>query len=703
MKNRYWIIIVGLFVLISCRRLEDVSWQTQNVVPIAKSSLTISQLLSEEDSSLTVGDDNVLTFVHQEFLDTLRPLDSLVNLEVAPFDRTVTINSLALGTQGSNQSITLGDILTGAGLDNTLRNGAQLPGALINFALAGTGGIPDLDPIDVDVSEFFKTAVLQEGKIKINVDNQLPFDLTQMDISIQNKSDGTVIYEKTITNIDSKTTFDEEDDLAALLNGQAIEGNLEVFVSNVEVEASKALIAQGQSIPINYEDYISIGFEIYDIKVESATAIFPEQDVVNTTNEVPLIDSDGFDLTFTRIKQGSIKVRSTSTIQDTVYFWYEIPSATLNGAPFQVYVEIPPSENGESVVLEKVFPFNGYDFDLTGLDGTNTNNFYNTLRGSIKQSEEIISLSLLDTISLQIEIDKMVPEYVEGYLGQEEFSTGLQTIPVDLTDVLPSGDFTFETVNTSLVFQNSLGIDGQVIINTMQSKNEETNEVVTISPTGDLLIASGEKQGDVYKTITSEAVIENTTELFNSKPSEISFDLDVKLNPEGNNNSFRDYIHESNQLVTSIEIELPLSIAAENLTLLDTTTFLEETLEIPAGLTEGTLSIIANNQFPLDVGLTLYFLDANYQIVDSLVSSEFVKAGIPNESTNKVEETTYSKVDFTVERAQLERIVNTEYIVFKAVMDTEGEGYQKIYDDYSLDFSIVGDFFYTIEGNSLKQ
>lgn len=695
-KKYSLLFIVFLSFLLSCKKkIQEMSWDTQNLIPIAKTSLQLNNLL-KEDSSLIINNDESISFYHQELLDTLRPLDSLVTLEVAPFYKTVTISSLELSSQKISQQIELGTMIKNAGYDALFQDGATIGSGFVDIL---GNNIPDLAPIPIDVSSFFKTAVLLEGTIKINVDNQLPFDLTQMDILIKNTQGGETIYQKTLTNIDSKTSFTQEDDLAQLLNGQAIEGELTVFVSNIKAKSSS-----NNSIILNYADYIEISFELTNLKVESATAVFPEQDIVNHSDEVPLIGDNDFELTFAKIKKGNVYVKSSSTIQDTVYFWYKIPNAILDGDTFQFYVEIPPSKNGETVTIEKVYPFDGYDFDFKGKDGTKTNTFFNILRGRINQSEEIISLSLLDTISLIIEIEKIVPEYVEGYLGKEKFSTGEQTIPIDLNKFLPKGELNFEKVNTSLVFQNSLGVDGKINIQKMESKNITTNKVNILTPSSnDLIISSGKKTNNNYQTVTSKAMIDNTTDLFNSKPDEITFNFDVEINPDGNNNGFGDYVHSSNELITGIEIEIPLSFTTKNLTLQDTTNFLEEEFLVPNGLNQSILSIVAHNEYPLDANVKVYFTDENFQIIDSLTSAEIIQAGIPNSITNKVEKATTSQIDFTLSKVRLENILTAKKIIFKAVLNTQGSNFQKIYDTYSLNFSIIGNIEYAIKGQSLKQ
>lgn len=694
-KNIPFIFLFTLIFFFSCKKkIEEISWDTKNLIPIARTSLNINNLL-KEDSSILINNDHTISFFHQEFLDTLRPLDSLVVLEVAPFYKTVTISSLELSSQKISQQIELGTMIKNAGYSGFIQDGATIGAGFVN--LLGNN-IPDLAPTPIDVSNFFKTAVLLEGKIKINVDNQLPFDLTQMDILIKNTIGGETIYQKTLTNINRKTSFSQEDDLAQLLNKQAIEGQLTVYVTNIKAKASS-----NNNIVVNYDDYIEISFELTNLKVESATAIFPEQDIVNHSDEVPLIGDKDFELTFAKIKKGNVYVKSSSTIQDTVYFWYKIPNATLNGDTFQFYVEIPPSQNGETVTIEKMYPFDGYDFDFTGKDGTKTNTFFNILRGRIHQSEKIISLSLLDTISLIIEVEKMVPEYVEGYLGQEKFSTGEQTIDIDLSKFLPKGDLSFENVNTSLIFQNSLGVDGKINIKKMESINTKTKENKVLTPSNDLIIASGQKNSNNYETITSKATIDNTTDLFNSKPNQLKFDFDVEINPEGNNNHFGDYVHSSNQLITGVEIEIPLAFKAKNLILQDTTDFLEKEFSVPDGINESILSIVAHNQFPLEANVIVYFTDENYQLIDSLTSNQLIEAGIVNSTSKKVEKATISKIDFPVSKAKLNHLLTAKKVIFKGILSTEGTDFQKIYDTYSLNFSLVGNVEYQIKGKSLKQ
>lgn len=695
MSLKKTLIIISSFILLfsSCRKkVEEMSWDTQNIIPIVKSSLNVNNFL-KEDSSMIINDDKTISFIHEEFLDTLRPLDSLVTLEVAPFKRTATINSLELSNQNVSQKILLGNIIDNAGYGSIIQDGSTLGAGWID--LLGNN-IPDLSPINIDVSQFFETAVLQEGKITVFANNQLPFDITQMDVLIKNTIGGETIYSTTLTNIKSKTSFTDEEDLAALLNGQAIEGELTVLVSNIKAKATSS-----NNVTINYADYIEVGFTISDLKVESATAIFPEQDIINHTDEVPLIGDHDFELTFAKIKTGNVYAKSSSTIQDTVYLWYTLPNATLNGDTFKFYVEIPPSKNGETVVIEQYIPFNGYDFDFTGVDGTKKNTFANNLRGRIHQSENILSLSLLDTISLIIEVQEMTPEYVEGYLGKEAFSTGEQTIPVNLSEFLPHGDLQLEKINTSLIFQNSLGVDGKLTISKMESKNTTTNTIKSITSSKDLIINSGQKTGDNYITTTSIADIENTTELINNKPDEITFNFDISINPDGNNNNYGDYAHMNNELLTGIQIEAPLSLNAKNLILQDTTDFLEKSLTASDGIDKGVLSIIASNYFPLETNFTVYFLDESFQITDSLVSTSNIQAGIPN-NNGKVETPTSSQVDYMLPYARLQNILSSKKVIFKAKLDTDGSDYYKIYDNYSLDFSIIGNFEYAIKGENLN-
>ncbi len=692
-KKLSLIIISSIFLLFSCRKkIEEVSWNTQNIVPIVKSSLKMGDFL-QEDSSIIVNNDKTISFVHEEYLDTLRPLDSLVKMAVDPFEQTVTINSLKLGDQRVGQKITLEEIITNAGFNTFIQDGAMLGAGFVN--LLGNN-IPNLDPINIDVSQYFETAVLREGKIKIFADNQLPFDITEMKLEIRNTVGNEILFSDTITNIKSKSISVREKDLATALNGQAIKGNLTVFISDIKAAASSS-----DNITINYADYVEVGFEFADLQVESATAIFPEQEIINHVDEVPLVGDHDFELTFAKIKSGGVYAKSTSTIQDTVYLTYVLPSATKDGKTFGFELEIPPSANGETVEIEKFFPFNGYDFKFTGLDGTKTNTFVTDLKGDIHRSEEVLSLSLLDTISVVIRVDKILPEYVEGYLGTEKFSTGEQSIPINMSDFLPDGDFELENINTSLIFKNSLGVDAKLSVSKLESINKSTNTTKVINSSNELSINSGTKSNNVYTSTTSTGTIENTTELINNRPDEIVFDFDVAINPSGNDNNYSDYAHTDNELITGIQIEAPLSINAKNFILEDTTDFLKESLTAPVGINEGTLSILASNYFPLGANFTVYFVDEELQVIDSLVSTSSIRAGIPNNS-GKVDIPTSSQVDYLVPYTRLQNILSSKKAIFKVKLNTDGNDYYKIYDDYSLDFSIIGNFEYAVKGENLN-
>lgn len=687
----------SIILLYSCKnKLDEANWNTQVLTPIAKSSLSMSDL--SDDSSLVSNDDNSVSIVYSSELYSVKPLDTLINLEVPLFTREITLESLELGSQTVSDTLVLGEIM-----EPVLADFNPIAAALFWVTPLPTDQdfpfpIPDFEPTTIDVSDFFKEAVLTQGTLNFSLSNQLQLDITSLDIEIRNTISQTVIYSESFTNIPSGSQVQRTIDLAAQMNGQPIEGELEAEITNVSMNwASDA----DSTIVFQREEYVAINLGIEDVKVQSADAIFPAQNVIDTRDTVGLLGLDGIELTRALLSDGFVQVTVRSTIPSDLDMVYEIPSATdFDGDTFRFETIAEAAPIGGSVSYDSNFYFDGYYFDLTGDDGTYTNTFYNWITGSIEPTPEPIPLSLDDTLEISLQVKDMEASYVEGYMGNEVYSVGPETENIDLPISVGEGELTFENVKMTVVFENELGIPAAITLSQLTGINAESGNSSSLSPLpGVFKIDAATKVGDSIQPTTSRFEINNAADVFNIFPNQIRYALDVQLNPDGNS-GYSNFAYVQNGIKVSLEIEVPLAVNANNLALSDTIDFNQNSTTNPEEIKGGILSFIVYNGFPMYVDFDLYFLDESLTVIDSLVSNDLILAA-PVDDDGIVSESRRSKIDFSVPESRLSNILSSKKIVLSAVLDTESGEHYTFYEHYMLDFTLVGDFEYKVSGGGL--
>ena len=666
-------------------------WNTQVLTPIVSSHLSMSELTN--DSTVISNSDNSITVVYSSELYAVRPLDNLINLEVKPFSREITLQSLELGSQKITDTVGLEEIVApiAAELNIPIEVFWILP---IKF---DDRAIPDLESIKIDVSDFFKSAILTEGTMEFSLDNSTQLDIISMDVEIRNTQSKTEIYSETFTNIKSMSSVTRSIDLAAQMDDKPIEGQLEANIKNITIATPQGV----ESVIFTPDEYIAFNLEIANVKVSYAEAIFPAQNVLDHQDTVSLQDLDGIELTKALISNGYVKVNVRSTIPTDLDIIYKIPSAldVNDDKIFQFNTLAPAAPIVGSITYDSSFYFDGYMFNFRGEDNNLTNTFYNTITGKITPTPEPIPLSLGDTLFISLAVEAMEASYIEGYVGNQIYPVGPEIVSIELPDAFKDGGLTFEDIKMTIVFENSLGIPASISIDRLLGRNTTTGESANLSPLpSNFLIkeATQNSQGVVAPTIT-KFEISNAVNLFNIHPNEIEYELNMQLNPNGNNPAYKNFAHITSEIKVSLEIEVPLTVNADQFELRDTIDFLETSIDSPEEIKKGILSFIVYNGFPVDVDFDLYFLDDTEIQIDSLTSDDVI-LGAELNSEGIATESKRSKVDFVVTQDKLSNILSARKIVLVATMDTEGTSNVTFYDHYNIYFQLVGDFEYEVNG-----
>lgn len=693
---RYVFTLLGGFVLFlsSCINKIAPEWDTQILSPIVRSTLTIQNLTDSLDFVVETSDQS-LSLIYSDLIYTLEsPLDSFVDLAIEPYENTLTLQALELAPQQIADSIFLGDFRVIPNPPNgtiTLNDGADVAFLLsfLDFTIPGFNN-------EVDISEFLVEAYPSQAFLDIRIENQTDFEILNLDYSIRNADDGLVLFSGVIDTIKSRSVFtDLNNNIKDQIGNEAVKGVLDIGVNGLSLGLPKG---QRQAF-FNYSDFLAFDIALRDILVDSALAQFPAQQIINFTDVVDIQTDGDAELTFARIDTGIVTVTAFSSIPTDLNFEYLLPNVSRNGEKFSFSTTVDDSFNSSLNQKDTNFFFSQYDFDMTVRDGAinrEFNSFLNTIVGDIAQTDGIIGLSLADTIGIRIEISKIKPSYARGYLGTETIQIK-DTARLDL-DLGFDANLDFNEVNLALEVENEIGIAASVLINELTAINSKTGEKETYTGfKGPFTIEPGLEVGLGFRATKSILTLTNSENLLSITPDQLVYDLTLIANPGAK--SYTNFIHQGASLKANINVNVPLNISTDALTLSDTIAFRDSTdqFEVPDELQDGTFSLLIDNGFPFDAQIKVFFLNQEDIVLDSLSSPNKVLSANLDFNTGIVTSSVKSRLDYPLSKNRLETMLGAEKMIVQAILNTPPGVSAQIYSFYGLSFQLVGDFGYRLK------
>ena len=147
-----------------------------------------------------------------------------------------------------------------------------------------------------------------------------------------------------------------------------------------------------------------------------------------------------------------------------------------------------------------------------------------------------------------------------------------------------------------------------------------------------------------------------------------------------------------------MEMEIPLSMTGDNLTLIDTAYINLEKLNANQNIKNIILTLFADNGFPFEAWVQLYLLNGNDVVVDSLFITPGLISQAPVNINLKVSSKKLSKLEIPINENKMNLLSNTKHLLIKTIFNTAANpNYIRLYNKYSIDIKMVGDIKYMIQ------
>lgn len=690
MRQLLLLLLLSLFVvtLSNCRKKSKKErWEVEVLTPIMKGDVNFQSMVG--DSLLQEDGDEGLRLVYQNSLYKLLLAQQGIEIPDTALKQVVTLDSISLGNRSIVYPITLGQVA---------RNDQSGTGGLIigfhgqNVAIPAIPGTSSMGQ-EVDATNIFETADLNAGFLDIKIHNGFPVPIDTLIFQLKNKVDGAVLVYDTFPNIPKNATITQSYDMA----GNTVEGTMVADIIKLSSPGSG-----GNPVPIDTNDAITLTVTARDMDIQSATAVFPSQNLIDIKNEVTY-NMKGPELTLMKIRSGNLVITAVNTIEDSLHLRYRIPGAkSSSGLPIDVQSVVAPAPPNSSVTLDQTIDLSGYTIDLRGKNNTIFNTFYNEFTARIDSTGKKISISLDDSISVFYGLEDIEPEYVEGYIGSETFQVGPATVPFDLFKNFHEGTLDIEGLDVSFNIYNTIGANGSLTVRELTANNSQGQTEALNAPFINQGLEVKRAHQNPFQPGITTIDLDNTNieSMFELMPHQFGYDLEMVINPDGNKYNYQDFAGYNDYVDISLDLEMPLSFSAKGLKVVDTFDFDLTSLETTAEqVKSGTFYFLVGNMFPIDAGLQLEFLDEQGTKITELFGSfQPIAAGEIDDATCRVHEPTNSRLEAKVDENKMQLVRKAKQVRVVAAFDTVEKPacgpYTKIYSNYNMDFKLTGRFIY---------
>lgn len=686
-KFSWFIVLWGVLVFSSCK-IHNASFETELLAPLVKTKLNLQQIINDEQYD--ADSSGLVHLIYRTKLYDLA-IDSFFEFNDTSLRETFRIDSLSLYSTTVEYPLTLGTLARNAGPIGQLlllfHGFNQTIPAIPNISAA---------PIDISADTIFTTMTLEQGTLELSLQNGLPIDVQDIMFELRNKQNNELVVSGTFPLVAAGETVSKSFDLA----GKTVEGQMVAQLQNLSSPGSK-----GQPVLIDTNNFILASLKVYDLHPSMATAVWPKQNLINDGYYFGL-EGLPVELKESRIASGTSRIRLSSTLEDSVRFVYKLLTATLNGAPFERYLILPPAPKGGSSHYTETASLKGYHFDFSGDMNDSFNVSYNQIIASIDSTGVMKSFSKQDSIFIELSFENLKPEYARGYLNDTTLGTGLTETPIEIFERIHAGNLQLDNARLGLQVDNKVGVDFTLFINEISSVNNRVNKSVQLNSSkinSGILIPRAKDAGGQLPIVPGLVNVildggnSNITEFISNLPDKMNYDIELRVNPMGNTSLWNDFIYDQNFLQLDLDLDIPVHISTSGLLLSDTVSFSLGGSDYDE-IQEGVLHAFFKNDFPFETTLQIYLLSGDGTVSDSLFSGhKFIASAqkIPGEIFTKSVET---RIDIPVDRSKIDRLLNAKAIVVNAVFDTKPEGeLVKIYEQYYLEFQLTADFIYLVE------
>ncbi len=386
--------------------------------------------------------------------------------------------------------------------------------------------------------------------------------------------------------------------------------------------------------------------------------------------EITFDVSNGVELNRAIVRKGALKIQYSNTYAQPLKFNYIINSATIWGTPLSVSQVIPGNSS-----FTKVYMLDGYNISLTGLSGNKVNTLVQTYTISTDASGVTDVLQAGQGLSIKLAFENIIPEYIQGYFGQQDLSFGPDSSLIGLLGNFTANNLllTQSAINFRIV--NEFGIEMSSSINSVRSIKTNPANVVTLNTGGSLQSINVNRAGKTnnpsnpvfpwVKQININSANSNLNPFLENLPNYLGYSVQAKVNPLGNISGANDFAYYGHGLRVIADVDIPLALSANYFKLVSNSKVDLTQLKELDNINHCELLVQARNNYPFKTQIQGYMLNDQNQIIDSLfIPGENNIESAVTDLNNVVLNYVDSKLTASFDRTKIENLKQCKQIRF---------------------------------------
>ena len=432
----------------------------------------------------------------------------------------------------------------------------------------------------------------------------------------------------------------------------------------------------------------------FTVPVTGGPFTIPAGQTIINQAENNLLNLNSVELREVEIESGFMQYSITSYINGYLNCNYELPGVTLNGSGTLIQTITEPGSGNAPYTFSGEIDLSNHRIDLTGSTGFMFNRIYTHL--TISPSADAPTPTIIsgnDSIVVELKFVNPVVRYARGYFGQQQYHLD-QRISFSSEFQFPEGALNIDRAMMRMHITNQVGTDAQIQFNTLSNYSSFNNNTVSLNYTPIFqplnITRAYDNNGVIIPTSYVYMMNEtnsNITAFIENLPDTISMVAEISINPLGNVTDGNDFIYTARPLKADLELDIPLSIGASNLTFRDTLDIVATT-ELVA---DGHLYLYVNNAFPFSAKCDVFLIDLSNEFTSMLIDNGMINHGIETDVTG-VSIPVESVLDIPVNEHNISLLNSDHRIVLRIVFDTPDINQPSgLYKTQWMDFKVIAD------------
>ena len=670
MKRVYFILVFSMLIFLSsCKKdfskISSSHWKPDVEVPFVRTEMTLRNLMGV-DSLVNVGDDSLMVFYYQRDSIVNVSSDSLLSVGDSISSRyEFSVGDLLMSDFSLADSVTLNDLLPH--IDPAVADTLQAHNG--EMAIFPPFQLQEEVTVDLSPVSQYETLTFSEGYLDVEVTNQLPVSLNNLQLDVFDVINNEVIKSLTITNINPEEVVHD----TLFLHGITLSNTFAFILNSMEADGSYP-----DSVLLNLEQGLGLQIVAKNLKIVSGMAKIENQ-IIYSANEWVDFDFDDAQLREVLFSEGSIKYDMESFLNFNVNVLLQLSSADVGG-------EVP--EKSFSLSANS---FNDGSWDLSNMDIDLTSDSVQPFNRMpvyfelvVEPTPTMVEFDSSDKVSSTFSLEDVKVAYASGNMGKRTFALDEDSLNIDLGFFENiNGEIIFDRPEFSIYYQNGFGIP-LVTHTNFYGVNQSTGNSVDLGVDSIVFNYPTEVGEVVYDSVKFDKTSSNIVDLLNVRPDKLIFSGDFVTNW---NDDTLNFFTNSSNLILSSEIKIPLVFSTSSLVFKDTIDFLSGNVNLPVG--SGSLLLNVNNGFPFDLAVQFQVLDSiTGEIIDH-ADFGVIKSALVDDAGMVVSPTESSvSVHFTESFINNMKQANRLLLSAQTVSADGGDVPVGLYSDYKISFAI---------------